>query len=366
MPQPVRDAAQHRMLRVNSKAEVQVYILLDAVTDENLRGLESNGVIVEIADATHRRLQARIPITRLQSVAVLPFVNSIRLPSYALRLTGAVNTEGDAILRADQLRAQYQTASSRIDGRGVRVGVISDGIKGVFAANCTTCSGVAGGPTSTGDLPSATGTRNASGVLTASSGGISGRSFASNGDLEGLIPGCGFAGAGAEGTALLEIVHDIAPGAQLSFANADTDLAFANAVNFLAASNDVVTDDLGFLGLPYDGASGVSANTASALNSSTNAIRGYFTSVGNFADEHYYGTYKPSTVNGITVNGTFRSGKLHLFEPSASTVDTIPLGAQAYNLIKLPAGGQVVIFLTWDDAFGASGSDYDLYLKTSV
>jgi hypothetical protein len=46
---------------------------------------------------------------------------------------------------------------------------------------------------------------------------------------------CGFAGAGAEGTALLEIVHDLAPGAQLAFANADTDLAFNQAVNFLAA-----------------------------------------------------------------------------------------------------------------------------------
>ena len=93
---------------------------------------------------------------------------------------------------------------------------------------------------------------------------------------------------GAEGTALLEIVHDLAPGAKLSFANGDTDLAFNQAVNFLAASNDVVLDDIGFFGEPYDGTSAVSANTAAALNNPSFPIRAYVTAVGNDADEHYY------------------------------------------------------------------------------
>jgi hypothetical protein len=126
----------------------------------------------------------------------------------------------------------------------VKVGVLSDGIKGIFAKSCTTCSGVAGGPIATLNVPSATGTRNASGVLTSSSGGITGRSFQADSDLEGLPPAtptCGFAGAGAEGTALLEIVHDVAPAAQLSFANADTDIAFMQAVG-ASASNGVVVD----------------------------------------------------------------------------------------------------------------------------
>src|SRR6185295_9990374 len=152
----------------------------------------------------------------------------------------------------DAVRQQFA-----LDGTGVRVGVVSDGLKGVFATGCTSCAGVAGGPIASGDLPSAAGVRNASGVLTGSTGGIIGRSVQANGDLEGLPPppGCSFAGAGAEGTALLEIVHDLAPGAKLSFANGDTDLAFNQAVNFLAASNDVVLDDIGFFGEPYDGTS---------------------------------------------------------------------------------------------------------------
>ncbi len=193
---------------------------------------------------------------------------------------------------------------------------------------------------------------------TTSSGGIVGRSFSANGDLEGLppaSPACSFAGAGAEGTALLEIVHDLAPGAKLSFANGDTDLAFSQAVNFLAASNDVVLDDIGFFGEPYDGTSGVSLNTAAALNNPSWPIRAYVTAVGNDADEHYCGGYVDSGVDGTTIAGITTPGHLHLFQRTADTTDVLGLGAQPFNVIALPQNGEAAIFLTWDDPFGGSG-----------
>jgi Subtilase family/Abnormal spindle-like microcephaly-assoc'd, ASPM-SPD-2-Hydin len=357
LPRSVRDAMRGRRLRIDAADAVQVYILM-AVTDANVRALTDAGVTIEIRDARDRRVQARIPLTGLEAVAELPFVDFIRLPSYAVRLTGSFTTEGDAILSADVARQQYS-----LDGTGIKVGVISDGLKGIFATGCTTCSGVPGGPIGSGDLPDATGTRNSSGVLTASTGGIAGRSFQSNSDLEGLPSGpCGFAGAGAEGTALLEIVHDIAPGAQLSFANADTDLAFNQAVNFLAASNDVVMDDLGFYGEPTDGTSPVSANTAAALNNVSNRIRAYVTATGNSADEHYLGTYVDSGLDGTTVSGIAGPGHLHLFQQDTGTTDVLGLGPKAYNVISLPANGEVVIFLTWNDPLGHSANNYDLYL----
>jgi hypothetical protein len=360
MPRSVRHAMSAHRLRINSSNEVQVYILVQAVTDDYLRQLMARGVTIEITDATRRRVQARIPVGRLQAIARLPFVNFVRLPTYAVHRVGSVNTEGDAILRANAVRGQYS-----LDGTGVRVGVISDGLKGVFDHSCTTCGGAPGGPISTGDLPGAAGTRNARGVLTSSSGGIAGRSFQANGDLEGLPPAsppCGFSGAGAEGTALLEVVHDLAPGAQLSFANADTDMAFNQAVNFLASTNDVVMDDLGFYGEASDGTSPVSSNTAGALNNPSNQIRAYFTSVGNSADEHYFGTYVDSNVDGTTIGGLTTSGHLHLFQQTADTTDVLGRGPQPYNVISLPTSGEVVIFLTWDDPFGASSNNYDLYL----
>jgi len=354
LPKPVRDAMHSRLLRINSRREVQVYILM-AVTEANLSELRSRGVTIEITDPAHQRVQARIPVARLQAVADLPFVNFVRLPSYGVHLTGSVDTEGDAILLASQARQKLG-----LDGTGVRVGVISDGLKGIFATGCTTCQGVAGGPISTGDLPNAAGTRNSAGTLISSSGGITGTPFPSGGDLEDIQTGCGFAGAGAEGTALLEIVHDIAPGAQLSFANFSTSMDFQNAVNFLASSNDVVVDDIAFFGGPYDGTSAVSANTANALNSLTNPIRAYVTSAGNGAPNHYLGTYTDSGTDGFSRTG--EHGDLHLFQATAQTSDVLSEGPQTLNKIELPTNGEVVVFLTWNDPFAASTNDYDLFL----
>jgi hypothetical protein len=360
-PRSVRDAVQSRRLRIDANNEVQVYILVSAVTDETLRQLTDAGVTIEISDTARRRVQAHVPVSRLTAVAQLSAVDQIRLPTYARPRTGKAVTEGDAILHTDAVRAQFG-----LDGTGVRVGVVSDGIKGVFATGCTTgCAGVDGGPIASGDLPSATGTRTSTGVLKESAGGIVGRSFSANGDLEGLppaSPACAFAGAGAEGTALLEIVHDLAPGAKLSFANSDTDLAFNQAVNFLAASNDVVLDDIGFFGEPYDGTSGVSLNTAAALNNPTWPIRAYVTAVGNDADEHYIGGYVDSGVDGTSIAGIATPGHLHLFQRTADTTDVLGLGAQPFNVIALPQNGEAAIFLTWDDPFGGSGNNYDLYL----
>jgi len=361
MPRSVQDAIRSRRLRIDGNNNVQVYILMSSVTDETVRQLTDAGVTIEIRDEARRRVQARVPVSRLNAVAELAVVDAIRLPTYARRRAGNVTTEGDAILGSSAVRQQLG-----LDGTGVRVGVISDGLKGVFATGCTAqCGSVDGGPIATGDLPNATGVRNASGVLTTASGGIIGRSFQANGDLEGLppaTPACSFPGAGAEGTALLEIIHDLAPGAKLSFANFDTDLAFNQAVNFLAASNDVVVDDIGFFGEPYDGTSGVSRNTAAALNNPDFPIRAYFTSGGNDADEHYLGTYTSSGVDGTTISGIANPGRLHLFQRTADTIDALGLGPQPYNVISLPQNGEVVIFLSWNDPFGASSNNYDLYL----
>ena len=357
LPQPVQDAMQGRRLRLNDANEVQVYILMSAVDDARLAQLTASGVTIEIPDAGRRRVQARIPASRLRLIASLPFVDFIRLPAYARHLSGLVTTEGDKILRAEDVRKQLS-----LDGSGVRVGVLSDGLKGVFAAGCDTCGGAADGPIASGDLPDAVGVRNG-GVLVSASGGINGRSFQQNSDLEGLpAQACAFNGAGAEGTAILEIVHDLAPGAQLSFANADTDLAFNRAVNYLASTNDIVMDDLGFFGDAYDGTSAVSTNTAAALNNPDYPIRAYVTSVGNAADEHYFGAYEDSGVDGASIAGIGAAGHLHLFRQSDDTTDVLGIGPQPFNVILLPRGGEAAIFLSWDDPMGRAANNYDLFL----
>src|SRR5207244_433014 len=87
---------------------------------------------------------------------------------------GARQSEGDVTHRANTARGAFN-----VDGTGVKIGVLSNGVTSIAI------------PQSTGDL----------GPVTILSGQT---------------------GSGDEGTAMLEIVHDIAPGAQLFFATANS------------------------------------------------------------------------------------------------------------------------------------------------
>src|SRR5205823_2852014 len=133
------------------------------------------------------------------------------------------------------------------------------------------------------------------------------------------------------------------------------------AVNYLAQNTDVSMDDLGFFGLPFDGTSDVSMNTAAALNNSSNPIRAYFTAVGNEANTHYFGAYADSGVDGSTIG--LPAGHLHQFQGvSGVTTDVLSLGPKPYDPIELPTNGEVAVVLEWNDPFGASTNDYDLFL----
>ena len=295
MPKAVQDAVATRRLRITDERDVQVYILMSAVTDDRLDQLRQAGVTIEIPDTAHRRVQARVPASRLRLVAALPFVDFIRLPTYARRRVGMTTTEGDRILHADAARQQLS-----LDGTGVRVGVISDGLKGVFAKGCTNCSGVAGGPIATGDLPDAIGVRNAAGVLLSSSGGISGRSFQQNGDSKAcrlrLRPAAFLAPAPRERRSSKLSTTSRRVRSCRSRMSTRTSHLYARSIR-LASTNDIVVDDLGFFGDAFDGTSLVSTGTATALNNPAYPIRAYFTAVGNSADEHYYGTYQDSGID---------------------------------------------------------------------
>ncbi|MFQ5668520.1 MAG: IPT/TIG domain-containing protein [Candidatus Binatia bacterium] len=356
LPKAIRDVVDAGRMRLSDDGYVQVYIHVTDITDANLNTLTSYGVWRELHDEQQRIVQARVPAQRLEAVAALAFVEHVRLPDYGYPNVGSVTTEGDAILNADQVRALFG-----VDGTGVTVGVISDGIGGIFATGCTVCGGLPGGPIATGDLPATTGTRNAGGVLTSTTGGLIAQSFRADGNLEGGLGG----GIGAEGTAMLEIVHDLAPGAQLRFANFQTDLEFNQAVGFLTVNSDIVVDDIGFFTGPYDGTSLVSANTAAALNNNLSPIRGYFNAVGNHANKHYQDVFVDSTVDGQPF--TTLLGNLHLFQSPGThgNTDCFGIGSDAADAILLLDTSRVIVDLVWSDPFGASSNDYDLFLLRS-
>jgi hypothetical protein len=118
---------------------------------------------------------------------------------------GSVETEGDVTHRALDARGAFG-----VDGTGLKIGVLSDGVTHLAASQATE------------DLPPTCGTPPCLTVLT------------------------GQAGAGDEGTAMLEIIHDMAPGASLYFATADNGItSFAQNIRDLrTAGCDIIVDDV--------------------------------------------------------------------------------------------------------------------------
>ncbi len=316
LPRELVGAVAADRMRITPDGDVQVFIEVQDV--DQLDALASLGVTVERVDSELGIVQARAPSVKLRAIAALPAVRRVRLPEYAFVQAGAVQTEGDAVMRSDQLRA-----AAGVDGAGVTIGVISDGVGGLAASQAL------------GDLPA---------VDTVTC------------NVVGGDPGA----AGAEGTALLEIVHDVAPGADLMFGyfGFSTVLDFNAAVDCLAANADIVVDDIGWFGVGrYDGTSSVSQNTASALNGA-GPIKGYYTSVGNQAQRHYQGAYVDS---GSDITSGPDSWDTHEFDAIDGTVHAGAVSAPAdSNRITLSPGAFATIVLVWDDPWGASGNDYDL------
>ncbi|HZY32040.1 MAG TPA: S8 family serine peptidase [Candidatus Methylomirabilis sp.] len=313
--------------RFDDQGRFEVYITVEEVTEQGaLTALRNAGVEIEIYDASQRLVQGWVSSTQLQDVAGLPGVRFIDLPNYGVTNTGSVTTEGDGVIRADQLRAIGVT------GSGVKVGVISDGINGLTSSITSS------------DLP-ASGVTMPAAPLTG--GGISLDSPLPGATVFTLTPmGRPDLTTGSEGRAMLEIIHDVAPGAQLFFAPGFTSsLGFQRAVRWLVAQGvKVVADDVvHFNAGPYDGTSVVSQEAAAAVANGSS----YFVAVGNYAQQHYQGLF--TDADGDT---------LHEFDVSLG-LPRVDNAGETLN-VTLQPGETVFINLQWNDPFGASTNDYDL------
>jgi subtilisin family serine protease len=312
--------------RFDRQGRVETYITLEEVTQGTLIALRNAGVEIEIYDASQWLVQGWVLSTQLQVVADLPAVRFIDLPNYGVTNAGSVTTEGDGVIGASVMRAAGMT------GIGVKLGVISDGINGLTSS------------VASGDLP-ASGITMPAAPLTG--GGIS---------LDSPLPGATVftstpAGrsdltTGSEGRAILEIIHDIAPGAQLFFAPGITSsLGFQRAVRWLMAQGvKVIADDILFFNVgSYNGTSVVSQEASAAVASGTS----YFVAAGNYALQHYHGLFTD------TDGDTF-----HEFDVSLG-LPRIDNAGETLNVTVQP--GETVFFnLQWNDPFGASSNDYNL------
>ena len=271
---------------------VHVYVRVRTLDAATLAALAAQGLAVVTSDAGFRLVDGWIAPPALSGLAALPEVVSVRPVAPPRHRIGSVTSEGDAALGAPAVRA------AGYEGGGVAVGVVSDGIDSLGLA-------------------------------------------VSRGDVSGAVvpadPRCR-AGSGDEGTAMLEIVHDLAPGAALLFSGAgDSALQMADAVRCLAAAGArVIVDDVGFSDDPYfeDGP------LATAVREVIAGGVSYHSAAGNDADRHYEAPY--AATSGST---------LHDFG-----------GGDATNEVLVPGGRGLLCTLQWDEPFGGASSDYDLFL----
>ncbi len=234
---------------------------------------------------------ATVPLKNIRAIASLAEVKSINIVYPGIDAAGSAMTQGDSIHRTNELRATYGA-----NGINKKIGVISNGVSNLSQSIAT------------GDLPS---------------------------DVHVLRNNIG----GDEGTAMLEIVHDLSPSATLYFHDKGINqLEFQSAFdNLVSNGTNVICDDVVFLNEPFF-EDGTLASHINSVASTNNVV--VVSSVGNFAQHHYQGMYYP--------NGTY-----HDFSRGGANKDLF---------VNLPPKTDLDIVLQWNDQWGQSSNDYNLYL----
>jgi len=234
----------------------------------------------------------------------------------ATTATGSVNSEGDRAHRSDDTRNNFGYL-----GQGVKIGVLSDSFNSLGGV----AADIAGG-----NLP---GPGNPVGNLTPVT------------VLQDLAPGLGT----DEGRAMVQIVHDLAPKAQLFFATADiSEAGFAsNIVALRNAPNncDIIIDDIFYFDEPVfqDGI------VAQAVNTVTAAGALYFSSAGNEGNVakgtagYFEGDFNDAGSPAFTFPGGTKTGTIHNFGTVGTPIngDIITATGERYTL-------------NWADPVGAS------------
>jgi hypothetical protein len=162
-----------------------------------------------------------------------------------------------------------------------------------------------------------------------------------------------------EGTAMMEIIYDMAPGAQLYFATANGGQAAmaTNIASLAAAGCTIIVDDVTYFaeGAFEDGP------IAQAVNAFVAGGGLYFSSAANSGSKVHgtSGTWEGDFQNGGAVTGPIASAGETGFFHNFGTPGT-PI------LFDTVTAATTVTSLKWSDPLGGSGNDYDLFLVNST
>ncbi len=278
------------------------------------------GLVQELNDPANNLINGTLPILNLLSLNSLPNLLVSARPIYApLRNAGLITSQGDTALRSFRARDVFG-----VDGTGIKVGVLSDSYN-------TILGNPAADDVLRGDLPGVTNPDHPTPLQ--------------------VLQDFPFGTRSDEGRAMLQIVHDVAPGADLAFRTGflgPVDMAMGIR-DLEQAGCDVIVDDISYISEPFfrDGVIAQAVDAVKMLGVS------YFSAAGNFGTSSWQGTFASAPAPaGVT-------GTAHNFANGFGGTDIL----QSVMLYQ----GDYTVVLQWDDgtAGTTTSSDIDIYLAAS-
>ncbi len=256
-------------------------------SSSNVAALSALGVSRTSIQASTSLIKVSVPLAQLETIVTqMGGISFIRPPytPYPLSIPG----EGVGAIGADAFH------SAGITGSGVKVAIIDLGFAGLSQAQAR------------GDIPYSV--------------------------QQHDLTGTGLASGITHGTAVAEIVHEIAPGAQLYLIKIADEVDLDQAVTYCLNNGiDIINHSLGWYNTNFYDGTGTIAEIAER------AISGgilWVNAGGNEAQSHWEGTFSDNN------SDTWNDQSLTFYATS---------------------GAQVILYMTWND-WPQAGSDYDLYL----
>ena len=278
----------------------------------------------------------------LSAVATLAGVTRVTLPSYAMHprravpekpsnstvsvqgsshlaarpaagSAGAIDRNGVTIMRADQFVAQ-----TGANGAGAKVGVQSVGISSLHTIQAR------------GELPAV--------QVVEPSDGVNSQ-------------------VGDEGTALLEEVHAVAPGAGLAYCGPNTFVEYSSCLSqMIAAGTTILVDDLIF---PQQDLLSSDSSAVQAVEQllAQNPAVALFTAQGNYNGSYWEGSYSPVALSSL--------GRPPLTCPSNGATQTdyyvTEFDGDASQLLTVLQTSQIPVTFAWADPPDHNASQFDVY-----
>jgi subtilisin family serine protease len=301
-PEAALEMARSRGL-INDQDELRLTLELDTLDTAPLveqlegRGIQVTAVSDNLIDVAiplsliDRAMESGEPGSLFQGIIGLEHVKRIRLPRINIQDADTKALESLPVIHADA----WQVAG--LSGKGVKIGVLDMGFNRYREFLGT-------------NLPAQ----------------VTAKSFIAGHDIDDAST--------EHGTAVAEIIHRIAPEAELFFTAYETDVELRQAVDWLVAQKvNIISHSAGSIYGPMNG-KGSDARMVDRV------VAGgvlWVNSAGNTGDTHYRGTFTDKDGDGF-----------HEFKSNDETMQIVPKG-------------QVTLALNWD-AWDTCDQDYDLFV----